>query len=281
MSFINYNGKIISSDQACIQHNDRGFTLGHGLFETMLVKKEAFPALDYHWHRLETSAPLIGITLPFSKRELVEMLSTLIKKNNLHEKTAGARVTVTHGESSRGILPITPPSPNFLISVFEYSPIIKSDFSALIVNTRKNEHTLAARIKSISYLDNILAKQEAINQGYDEAILLNTASNVADGAIANVFMVKNGQIYTPKITDGALPGVVRSILLKEFRAEFSIVEKSISMDELLQADEVFLTNALMGVQPVSRINCVNYDACSIGMAVSIRLKEGIDDTKCY
>lgn len=273
MTTIIFNGKTIPSSQACIKHNDRGFTLGHGLFETILVKKGAFPALDYHWHRLETSAPLIGITVPFSRQELVEMLNALIEANNLQQKIAGARVTLTHGESARGILPATPPSPNFVISVFEYSHALKADFSALIVTTTKNEHTVAAQIKSISYLDNILAKQEAMSQGYDEAILLNTASHVADGAITNVFIVKNGQIYTPPIADGALPGVVRAILLEELKVGFPIVEKSISADELLGADEVFLTNALMGVQQVKQINDKKYHVFSISQAIANQLRE--------
>lgn len=272
MTTIIYNNKTIPSDHACIKHNDRGFTLGHGLFETILVKKGTAPAIDYHWHRLETSAPLIGIILPFSKQELTRMLSALINENNLQGKTAGARVTVTHGESARGILPVTPPPPNFVISVFEYTHSPKADFSALIATTRKNEHTIAARIKSISYLDNILAKQEAMNQGYDEAILLNTASNVADGAITNIFMVNNDRIYTPPIADGALPGVIRSILLEELNAEFPVIKKSISTDELLSADEVFLTNALMGIQSVSQINNTKYQVFSTSLAISDKLR---------
>ena len=180
-------------------------------------------------------------------------------------------MTVTHGESARGILPVTPPPPNFVISVFEYTHSPKADFSALIATTRKNEHTIAARVKSISYLDNILAKQEAMSQGYDEAILLNTASNVADGAITNIFMVNNNLIYTPMIADGALPGVIRSILL-ELNAEFPIIEKSISADELLSADEVFLTNALMGIQPVSQINSTKYQVSSTSLAIAEKLR---------
>jgi branched-chain amino acid aminotransferase len=273
MTTIIYNHKTILSNKACIKHNDRGFTLGHGLFETILVKKSIAWAIDYHWYRLETSAPLIGITLPFSKQELTKMISALINKNNLQDKIAGARVTITHGESDRGILPITPLPSNFVISVFEYTHLPKADFSALIATTRKNEYTIAARIKSISYLDNILAKQEAISQGYDEAILLNTASNVADGAITNVFMVKNNKIYTPSIADGALPGVIRSILLEELNTEFPVIEKSISEDELLSADEVFLTNALMGIQPVSHINSTKYEVFITSLALTKKLRD--------
>lgn len=254
MSVIIYNKKIVPSEDPCIRHNDRGFTLGHGLFETILVKKSATPALDYHWRRLEASAPILGIALPFSYQELKSMLNDLIIKNNLQDKLAGARITITHGEAARGILPVQAPQPNFLITVFECAAPSNKPFSACIVNTRKNEHTPAARVKSVSYIDNILAKQEAITQGYDEAILLNTASNVADGSISNVFMVKDNQVITPPVSDGALPGVIRSILLEEFNQDFSMVERSISPEELMLADEIFLTNALMGIKSVSRLD---------------------------
>lgn len=273
MTTIIFNGNIVPSNQSCIKHNDRGFALGHGLFETILVKNNSIPAIDYHWKRLETSAPLIDIQLPFLRAELENMLMRLIEKNDLKDKLASARITITHGEADRGIFPLKTPSPNFVIAVAEYTHTEIHDYSALIVNTKKNEQAISSRIKSISYLDNILAKQEALKQNYHEAILLNTASNIADGAIFNVFVVKNNQITTPKITDGALPGVIRSILLQEFQQDFSITEKSISVPEILDADEVFLTNALMGIQPVSNLNTKKFESCSVANRIAILLRE--------
>ncbi len=201
------------------------------------------------------------------------MLSELIVKNNLQNKLAGARVTITHGDAARGILPAHTPQPNFLITVFEYAAPVNRPYSALIVNTRKNELSASCRVKSISYLDNILAKQEAVNQNYDEAILLNTASNVADGSISNVFMVKDNQVITPPVSDGALPGVIRSILLEEFSRDFSIVEQSISPAELMLADEVFLTNALMGVKSLDKLNNRKFDSFPVTNRISQTLRE--------
>lgn len=201
------------------------------------------------------------------------MLNDLIIKNNLQDKLAGARVTITHGEAARGILPIQSQKPNFLIAVFECATPSNNPFSAILVNTRKNEQSPAARVKSISYIDNILAKQEAMNQGYDEAILLNTASNIADGSISNVFMVKDNQIITPPVSDGALPGVVRAILLEEFHEHFSIVERSISPTELMLADEIFLTNALMGVKTVNKLGSKRFSSFLIAHQLSAILRE--------
>lgn len=273
MSTIIYNKRIVSSNEPCISYSDRGFTLGHGLFETILVKKGAFPTLDYHWKRLVASAQILGITLPFSCEELESMLTELIIQNNLQDKLASARVTITHGEAARGILPLQAPNPNFVIAVFECAAPSDKPFSACIVNTRKNEHTAASRVKTISYMDNILAKQEAMSQGDDEAILLNTASNVADGSISNVFIVKDQQIFTPPVSDGALPGVVRAILLEEFSSDFSITEKSINSGELKQADEIFLTNALMGIKSVYKIDNTDFSSCSVAKKLSSLLRE--------
>ena len=258
MSIIIFNKKLISAENPCVCHNDRGFTLGHGLFETILIKKKLIPMIDYHWNRLIASAPMLGIEIPFSQQELESMVYELIVDNKLQDKMASARVTITHGESERGILPLQTPNPNFLISVSECARLINRPYSALIVKTRKNEQSVSSQIKSISYLDNILARQEAMSQQYDEAILLNTASNLADGAIANVYIVKNEEIFTPPIADGALPGVIRRVLLEEFSEDFSITERSISVDDMLDADELFLTNALMGVKPVNRLNTKVY-----------------------
>ena len=273
MTTIIFNKKTVSADTPCISHNDRGFTLGHGLFETILIKKNAYPALDYHWKRMDASAPILGITLPFSREELESMLNQLIINNNLQEKLAGARVTITHGEAARGILPVQTPPPNFLITVFECAAPSDKPYSALIVNTRKNEHTPAAKVKTISYIDNILAKQESMSQGYDEAILLNTASNVADGSISNVFMVKDGHIITPPISDGALPGVVRAMLLEEASQHFAIIEKSISPYELLDADEIFLTNALMGIKAVSKLDMKIFSSFPVANQLSSILRD--------
>ena len=105
MSKIILNKNLVPSRNPCIGHNDRGFTLGHGLFETILVKNGAIPALGYHWQRLKTSAEMIGISLPFTLPQLEEMIKELIQENHLQDKVAGSRVTLTHGEAERGILP--------------------------------------------------------------------------------------------------------------------------------------------------------------------------------
>jgi len=188
------------------------------------------------------------------------MLSELIIANQLQNTLAGARVTLTHGEAARGILPLHPPKTNFLITVFACAAPANIPCSALIVTTIKNERSPAARVKSISYIDNILARQEAMDQGYDEAILCNSVGNIADASTSNVFMVKDDQLITPPVADGALPGVVRAMLFDSA----PVIERTISPTDLMAADEIFLTNALIGVKSVNKLN--NKPVSSVAMA---------------
>lgn len=201
------------------------------------------------------------------------MIVQLIEKNNLQNKIAGARLTLTSGESERGIFPSLKTKPNFVISVFELTTPKSVEYSAVIVSVRKNEYALSSRIKSTSYFDNILAKQEAIDLGYDEAILLNTSDNVADGAISNIYIVKDKQIVTPPISEGALPGVVRSMLLEEFHHQFLINEQQISVSDMLNADEVFITNALMGVRSLTKLNAKELHVFSVAESIGEALRE--------
>lgn len=269
MSTILFNKQMIPAEQACISHQDRGFTLGHGLFETLLISNNVCPALDYHWKRLVASAPLLGINPPFSRTELTAMLSELVIANQLQHKLAGARVTLTHGEAARGILPDQSPKTTVLISVFECPTPNNKPCSTMIARTTKNEGSAASRVKCISYIDNILARQEAREQACDEAILCNSKGHIADASTANVFMVKDGLIVTPLVADGALPGVVRAMLLDSA----SIIERSISPAELMAADELFLTNALMGVKSVKTLNGQHFSSVRVARQMAALLRE--------
>lgn len=259
-----YNSKLISESDYCFKHNDRGLTIGHGIYETILVNYGCAPFLKLHWQRLKESAEIIGITIPFSLDELNKMIGSLIYINGLVEKVAGVRITLTAGESLRGLLLCENIKPNFVISSFLNKQNDKSSLSALIVKTIKNEFSLASKAKTISNIDNIFAKNEAYKQGFDEAILLNTQSYVADGSISTFYIVKNNHIYTPQTKDGALPGVIRSILLNEMQHDIPILEKSISVEDALSADEVFISNTLMGIKPIHKLNHVEY--CTNKMA---------------
>lgn len=255
MSHIIINGKKNKSNDPCISAYDRGLTLGHGLFETILINKGSIPLLGYHWKRLVTSTELIGIKLPFDLLELTNMINELLHENNLTKIRVALRLTITDGISERGLLSNGNQEPTYILSMSQLPDNITKSMTAIIVDTRRNESSLASRIKSISYLDNIIAKREAVSKGFDEAFLLNSRSNLAEGAISNIFIVKNNHILTPPIIDGALPGVTRHVILNDLVLDdIKVKEQHINTDMLLDADEVFITNALLGVKPIHMIN---------------------------
>lgn len=255
MSHIIVNGKKILSDALCISAYDRGLTLGHGLFETILCNKGAFALIRYHWKRLLTSADLLGIKISFDLSEMETMIKELLEANNFIDEKVAVRLTVTDGIYERGLLSNGQQKPTVILTAARLPETQMQSMTATIVTTRRNEGSLSARIKSISYLDNIFAKKEAVDKGFDEAILLNSKSYVAEGSISNIFMVKNNTLYTPPVDDGALPGVTRHIIINKLNLDgIEIKEQHITVDMLLNADEVFISNALMGVKPISKLD---------------------------
>lgn len=255
MSHIIVNGKKFPSISSCISAYDRGLSLGHGLFETILTNKRSIPLLDYHWKRLITSVNFLDIKLPFNLNDLSTMINDLLHDNELIDKKGGVRLTITDGISDRGLLPIKKSPPTFILTAFSLPEVRSKSMSATIVKTQRNENSLTSRIKSISYLDNVFAKKEAVANGFDEAFLLNSKKYVAEGSVSNIFIVKNNSVYTPPIIDGALPGVVRHVILNDLKIQnIRIKEVTINVKELMDADEIFITNALMGVMPIHQID---------------------------
>lgn len=244
---VSINGVLSDAATARIDPADRGFTLGDGLFETIAVRRNAVRHLAAHLRRLREGAAVLGIPLPGDDNDLAAKIGDCITANGL--KDAVVRVTLTRGIGARGIVPPANPSPTLMITA---APLPDPAGPAKVIVakvTRRNEHSPLARIKHLNYLDNILARREAQGAGADDAILLNTAGNVAESTVANVFILVDGFMLTPPVTDGALPGIMRGEAIKLARAE----ERTITVEMLTRAAEVFLTNAL-GVRAVTHID---------------------------
>ena len=244
---VSLNGELLQVNAARIDPADRGFLLGDGVFETIAVRRNAVRHLAAHLSRLRAGADLLEIPVPGSDQELADKIGAVLAANGL--KDAVVRMTLTRGPAARGLLPSGTITPTLLIVA--YPMPAPADPARLIVakSTRRNEHSPLARIKHTNYLDNVLARQEAAKAGADDAVLLNTAGNVAETSIANVFILVDGYLLTPPVSDGALPGVMRAEAIKLARAE----ERTVTSEMLMRAAEVFLTNAL-GVRPVTHID---------------------------
>lgn len=235
---VNLNGTLMKAATARIDPTDRGFILGDGLFETMLAQTGQIPRLPAHLHRLRAGARVLRLPLCMTDAELNAQLHATLAASGL--SAAVLRLTITRGPADRGLLPPMHPVPTVLITAGPLPPPSPPVRAAIATTTRRNQHSPLSRIKSLNALDNILACQEAADRGVEEAVLLNVVGRLAETTIANLFLLIDGAVLTPPVTDGALPGVMRADVM----ARVGAVEAPLTLADLFQATEIFLTNAL-------------------------------------
>ncbi|HEY4125119.1 MAG TPA: aminotransferase class IV, partial [Rhizomicrobium sp.] len=230
------NGKLTANDAARIDPADRGFTLGDGLFETFVARDGKIPHLAAHLERLRQGCTVLRMTYPVA--DIAAAANDLLQANALTD--AVIRLTYSRGPAPRGVLPPTETHPTLLITAAPIPAPLTPARCIVASVTRRNEYSPLCRIKSLNYLDAILARQEAHTHAADEAILLNTQGRVTETTVANLFIVKVGQVLTPPLKDGCLPGVMRAAVI----ALGGVKEQSLGVEDLASADEIFLSNSL-------------------------------------
>ncbi len=239
------NGALYDSVRARIDPADRGFTLGDGLFETFAVRDGRIRRLEQHLKRLHRGCEVLR--LPPPQDALPGAIHAVLAANGLRD--AAVRVTYTRGAGARGLPPPKPCNPTLFVSAAPLPPP-RAPASCIIASvTRRNEYSPLSRIKSTNYLDAILAREEAERRGAGDAILLNTAGNVAEATASNLFIVKNERVMTPCLEDGALEGIMR----EEVIVKTGAIQCRLPVQDLISADEVFLSNSL-GLQAVTAID---------------------------
>lgn len=254
------NGEIVDGELAKVNIIDRGLLLSDGLFETMDINHKRINFFDLHWKRMTDSLEKLYITPPFSKEQLLEKIYALIDLQDNLQGHWSVRITVTRGEGNRGIVFSPELKPNYFITM---SPWLapKQNLHMVIASSRRNEYSTITQIKTLNYLDNVLARHEAILSGADDAIFLNSKGLLTESTVANIFVVINDTICTPPVSDGLIPGVMREAILRNAAQQnIAIKECSVALDELKNASEVFLTNVLVGIQRVDTIE--NYFSAS-------------------
>lgn len=254
-SYFHLNGSLVPADSVCIPATDRSYLLGDGLFETILVKNSQPIFLAEHLTRLQASGTFFDYDLP-ANEQLADDVRTVIAANAID--TGSIRLTVSQQES-QGLLAAAQSRVNILITYRRGSTYTseqyKSGFHAIIAEgTKRNEHSPLSVHKTTNYADNILARKEALVRGADEALLVNTCGNLTGGTVTNLFLVEDGIVFTPPVTDGILPGIIRQKVLN-LCAEINIpaCEKTLNPLLLHLADEAFLTNSLLGIMPLHKI----------------------------
>ena len=241
------NGQIFDLGKARIDPRDRGLTLGDGLYETISIKRGNPRRLEMHLSRLRDGAAVLNILLLNSDTQIEDMIMSTLKENNVIEGVV--RLTLTRGPGERGLMPPKITTPTLMISAIASSPSTGAVNVILSKKTRRNEHSPLSAIKSTNTLDNFIARAEAQASGANDALLLNTANHLAEGTTANVFLLVDGGLITPPISDGALPGIMRGEVIRLARAE----ERTVNTNTLMRASEIFMTSAL-GLRPVASVD---------------------------
>ena len=215
---------------------DEGLFFGRGVFETILWKDTPV-FLNEHIERLKSSMEEIGL-LPLEEK----MLRGYLDKLEIKDK--GVKITVT----PLNII-ITERKINYKEEDYNRG------MTLTISKVSRNSTSRLCYIKSTCYIENLIEKENAKKIGYDDVIFLNENRYVTETSCANIFIVKNNEIFTPKVEDGLLDGIIRRKIIGNFKVQ----EKSITLEELKKSDEVIITNSLMGVMSIKRIDDIKYE----------------------
>ena len=264
--------RLVDESEAKVSVYDHGFLYGDGVYETMRAYNTVVFRLDEHLDRLERSASLIRMQMP--GRQFIEVaVHEAIRANGLSD--AYIRVTLSRGKGPIGLDPALCKTPLLVIIAEPFQPYpgkLYRDGVFLVISPVIRNHVRAINpmIKSLNFLNNILAKADAKERGAYEAIMLNAEGYIAEGTVCNIFFVRDGSVCTPSVDAGILDGITREIVIRLAReAGLSVHEGLYSPRDILNASEVFFTNTTAEVMPVSRIDSMTYDVGSI----SIRLRE--------
>jgi len=252
------NGEFIALADAKVSILDRGFCYGDALFETMRVYSGKIFHLNLHLDRLERGAKSIFLKLPESRERIQEILYETFNRNQGAD--AIIRLTVTRGEGVLGKLWQADTSPTLSVHVRPYSAPPEEWYQngvpiSLIPNSAAKLGNLQEQIKSTNYLSPILARKQAEDLNSADGIMINEQGEVCDGTISNIFVVKNGMLSTPAVNSYVLAGVTRQVVLKLATKMGTLCkEKSMTVDDVLQGVEVFLTNTGWEILPVTRVD---------------------------
>lgn len=252
------NDKFVPPEEAVVSVFDHGFLYGDGVYETLRAYRGRVFQLAEHLARLERSASRIQLHLPVSLERLTDLVRESLSRNQLQE--AYLRITVSRGAGEIGLDPALCKSPTLVIIAKPFQPYPESLYadgvSVIVAKTRRNlPEALPPQVKSLNFLNNILAKMEAKAAGAHEALMLNHQGELTEGTTSNMFVVQRGRVRTPAVECGILNGITRGLVL-QLASELGIPseETRLTVDDLLRADECFLTNTTQEVLPVTRVN---------------------------
>lgn len=259
------DGSLVNEDQAKVSVFDHGLLYGDGIFEGLRFYNYQVFRLEAHLRRLKHSAIAIGLTMPYTMEALEVAINDVIEAYG--ESDGYLRLVITRGKGPLGINPASCQKGTAFIIADRLSvvaPHVQEKGAKLIIASTRRlpPDGLDPRVKSLNYLNHVLARMEANQANADEAILLNAQGHVTEGTTDNIFIVRNKKILTPPVTDGALEGITRDIIL-ELASELDIEcsETTLSPYDLYTADECFLTGTAVELVSVYEIDRRQLPSC--------------------
>lgn len=260
--YVYLNNKIVPLSEAKVSVFDHGFLYGDGIYETMRVYDGVVFMINEHLERLYRSAFFIGLNMPKKIPDIKIAIYETLQENKLTE--AFVRVTVSRGHGPIGLDPDLCKEPTFVVIANEFKNYPKSYYEdgikLISASVRKNlKEALNPQIKSLNFLNNILAKIEAKQKDAYEAIMLNVSGHLTEGTISNIFFVKDGILCTPSVECGILDGITRAIVIDlAIKNGVEVKEGQFNLKDLYSASEVFITNTTMEVMPISRVDDIDF-----------------------
>lgn len=252
------NNKLVPRDKALISVFDHGFLYGDGIYETLRAYNGVAFKFDEHIERLYRSAGMIGLKIPMSSADIKNAVYKTIKANKFKE--AFIRINISRGVGPIGLDPRLCPEPTFVIicNPFKDYPeqYYEKGVKVVIVNVRRNfKNALNPMIKSLNFLNNVLANIEGMKEDAHEAIMLNYKGYIAEGTTSNIFFIKNKTLFTPELEVGILDGITRRIILNlADEAGMKLSEGRFIPDDVYDADEVFISSTTREIMPVTTID---------------------------
>lgn len=260
--WIYLNDRFVEEKDAVVSVFDHGFLYGDGVYETIRSYGNRIFMRDHHLARLQRSADAIGLTLPVPSGGWPHLLHEAMERNYVGNDQTDAylRITVSRGAGDIGLDPALCPTPTLVIMAKPLHPPTEDTYqrgvALIIAQTRRNlPSALSPQIKSTNFLNNILAKREALAAGAFDSLFLNWEGHLTECTVSNLFFTSQNRLLTPAIACGILDGITRELIL-QFARELGIpaIEGRFTPHDLLQADECFLSNTSMELMPVTSID---------------------------
>ena len=253
MSICYLNGKFLDLKEAKISPLDRGFLFGDAIYEVIASYNNKPFKIEDHLDRLFINLKDIKISVNYSRQEVKNILESVIEKNDLSNQIIYLQISRGH-EDIRDHIPGPSPSPTIFVCSFPLKNIPNAQTTSIKASLKKDFRWRKSNIKSTSLLANVMYKIQASEENFFE-IILQENGYITEGAVSNVFCVKNNEVKTPSLENNILPGITRSVIIDIVnKIGIKITESKISVEDFMNSDEIWITNTTKGILLVSQID---------------------------